>query len=53
MKFDNENSPPAPEASRILPILGRVAADERIVPRPRPAPVSDAQDGSPNKPREA
>jgi len=53
MKFDNDNSPPAPEASRILPILGRVAPDGRIVQRPQAAPVADAQDWSPNDPREA
>jgi hypothetical protein len=53
MTFANDNRPPAPEASRILPILGRVAADGRIVPRPAPAPVADAPTWSPNDPREA
>jgi hypothetical protein len=50
---DNDNSPPAPETSRVLPILGRVAADGRVVLRPPPMPSPDAQAGAPNDPREA
>lgn len=53
MEFDNDNSPPAPDASRVLPILGRVRPDGRIVRRPPTPPVADAQDWSPNDPREA
>lgn len=50
MEFHNDNSA---DASRVLPILGRVGADGRIVPRAPARPVADHQDGSPNDPREA
>jgi len=53
MEFDNDNSPTAPEASRVLPILGRVAADGRVVLRPPATTPVGVPDGSPNDPREA
>jgi hypothetical protein len=53
MEFDNDNSPPAPETSRVLPVLGRVEPDGRVVLRPSATPRPDPQAWSPNDPREA
>lgn len=53
MRCDNDNRPPGPDTSRVLPILGRVAADGRVVLRRTATPPADRQDGWPNDPREA
>ena len=53
MKFDNDNRPPAPETSRVLPILGRVASDGRVLMRTPATPRAEVPDWSPNDPWEA
>jgi hypothetical protein len=56
MTFCNDNHPPRAEASRLLPVIGQVRPDGRIILRasepPRPDPPPDMTNVS-NDPREA
>jgi hypothetical protein len=56
MTYCNDNHPPRAEASRLLPVIGQVRANGRIVLRasepPRPDP-SRGVTNFPNDPREA
>ncbi len=48
----NDDRPPD-EASRLLPILGRLASDGRVLYRPGAAAPRDLEPRFPNDPREA